>query len=72
MLALAASYSLFLFQLYTRKSYGLNILPILGSADPSPYWTTEVTLGTQKLNLTVDTGSADLSELLNCNVMEAR
>ena len=60
MLALVASYSIILFQLYIRKSYGLTIYPGIGSTDPNAYWTTEVTLGTQKLNLTVDTGSADL------------
>ena len=60
MLALVASYSIILFQLYIRKAYGRNILPGVGSTDPNAYWTTEVTIGTQKLNLTVDTGSADL------------
>ena len=60
MIALIALYPFFLFQLYIRKSYGLTILPEVGSTDPNAFWTTEVTIGTQKLNLTVDTGSADL------------
>ncbi|KAK0513832.1 hypothetical protein JMJ35_003554 [Cladonia borealis] len=60
MIALIASYSILLFQLYIRRSYGFTILPELGSTDPNAFWTTEVTIGTQKLNLTVDTGSADL------------
>ena len=58
---LIAPYAISIFLLYIRKSYGLDVLPgLVGSTDPNPYWTTEVTLGTQKLNLTVDTGSADL------------
>ena len=60
MLALLASYLIIVFQSYIRKSYCQTILPGLGSTDPNAYWTSEVIIGTQKLNLTVDTGSADL------------
>ena len=62
MLALAAPYLIILFQSYIGKSYGQTVLPALGSTDPNAYWTSEVLIGTQKLNLTVDTGSADLCE----------
>lgn len=60
MLPLGASYSIILFQVYIRKSYGQTLLPGVGSTDPNACWITEATLGTQKFNLTVDTGSADL------------
>ncbi|KAL2040827.1 hypothetical protein N7G274_006285 [Stereocaulon virgatum] len=46
-------------QLYIRRTYSLIVYSPFGAPDAAPYWTTEATIGTQKFNLIVDTGSSD-------------